>query len=57
MNACSISKIEASKLADEKRSIRDCCVNASSGRAAAPNVAKPECVTTTPFGVPVEPEV
>ncbi len=56
-NAEICSKTDASKLEDENRSIRESVSIPSSERWSAVNALRPRWVTTTPFGVPVEPDV
>ncbi|PBI99394.1 hypothetical protein BKP42_20570 [Rhodococcus erythropolis] len=57
LNAWTISKTEASKLADENLSTRECTPTPSSGRPQAVKSTNALCVTATPFGVPVDPDV
>ncbi len=55
--ASSSSRMEASKLGDEKCRVRDRGVIPNRVRSSAAKFARPRCDTTTPFGTPVEPDV
>ncbi len=56
-SAISVSHAEASKLKVANCSTRECRVTFRRSTCAAANALRPACVTTTPLGVPVEPEV
>ncbi|BDU02574.1 hypothetical protein IFM12276_56020 [Nocardia sputorum] len=56
-SASSNSSTEASNDGDAKCSVRDALVTRYRSRCSAQKLASPAWVTTTPFGVPVEPEV
>ena len=56
-NAISSSMIEASKLDEENCRTRESGVMPSRSIWAPARLVMPTCETTTPFGVPVEPEV
>ncbi|GAA4488615.1 hypothetical protein GCM10023094_48800 [Rhodococcus olei] len=55
--ASSSSRIDASKLGDEKCSVRDRAVTPKRTRSSSARFASPRWVTTTPFGTPVDPDV
>ncbi|BCN49115.1 hypothetical protein RE9416_24160 [Prescottella equi] len=55
--ASSNSRIEASKLGDEKCRVRERGVMPNRVRSSAAKFARPRCETTTPLGMPVEPDV
>lgn len=51
------SSTDASKLGEENCRTRLDGVTANRSRSVAANADRPECVTTTPLGTPVEPDV
>ncbi len=55
--AMKISNTDASKLGDAKCSTRDSAVRPIRSRCSTTTLARPVCVTTTPLGRPVEPDV
>ncbi len=55
--ASSTSSTDASKLVDANASTRESVVTRKRDRSSSTKSPSPRCVTTTPFGTPVDPEV